>query len=543
MPEKENIFEIGLVMAGAVSAGAYTAGVIDFLTTALEAWEMAKRNGEAVPGHSVKIRVIAGASAGGMTAALMAGNIRSDYSRKLREAWVERISLDALLKTDDLVTGKAQSLLNSTIIRDIANEFFGEGDRGEIKPYFSDELDVVLTLANLRGIPYNVGFNQDDTLNYEMLNHSDTFHVRLIDQHRLENSVGTGDQARLRHDLKNAAIATGAFPVGLAPVKVRKTYKYYNELLWKVTEPDPLKDCYVQKDVRIPPSWYTAVADPDAPFDFISVDGGMFNNEPFGLARNILAEGGRNPRGPAEADKAILMIDPFPNMPKFDVNNYKPEEDLFALVPQLLGALMDQGRFKLEDVYLAAKEDIYSRYMIIPKKSNSPYSIACGFIGGFSGFIAREFRQHDYELGRRNCQRFLERHFALEYDPSRSSGYDTFSGWISEPGIAARHIFEEGGKQYIPVIPLLGDAAKPIARPVLNQPEESRIRMEYRDAIHGRIKGLLKNMRDHQLDKRSLRIAAWLLEKWQSGKLADKAVNYVVKELAEGGVARRSQEL
>ena len=31
-------FEIGLVMAGAVSAGAYTAGVVDFLIRALDQW-------------------------------------------------------------------------------------------------------------------------------------------------------------------------------------------------------------------------------------------------------------------------------------------------------------------------------------------------------------------------------------------------------------------------------------------------------------------------------------------------------------------------
>ena len=33
-----NTFELGLVMAGAASAGAYTAGVIDFLFEALQAW-------------------------------------------------------------------------------------------------------------------------------------------------------------------------------------------------------------------------------------------------------------------------------------------------------------------------------------------------------------------------------------------------------------------------------------------------------------------------------------------------------------------------
>ena len=53
-------FQIGLCMAGAVSAGSYTAGVIDYLTEALEEWE--KRKGTAgIPTHEVEIPVMGGA--------------------------------------------------------------------------------------------------------------------------------------------------------------------------------------------------------------------------------------------------------------------------------------------------------------------------------------------------------------------------------------------------------------------------------------------------------------------------------------------------
>ena len=41
-PGPDTPFEIGLVMAGAISAGTYTAGVIDFLIEALDEWESAK---------------------------------------------------------------------------------------------------------------------------------------------------------------------------------------------------------------------------------------------------------------------------------------------------------------------------------------------------------------------------------------------------------------------------------------------------------------------------------------------------------------------
>jgi hypothetical protein len=41
------------------------------------------------------------------------------------------------------------------------------------------------------------------------------------------------------------------------------------------------------------------------------------------------------------------------------------------------------------------------------------YPIACGAMGGFSGFLHESFRRHDYLLGRRNAQAFLRWNFAL----------------------------------------------------------------------------------------------------------------------------------
>jgi predicted acylesterase/phospholipase RssA len=67
--ETESVFQLGLALAGAISAGAYTAGVLDFLLQALSEWE--KHRGEpATPRHRVVLKVIAGASAGAITGAL-----------------------------------------------------------------------------------------------------------------------------------------------------------------------------------------------------------------------------------------------------------------------------------------------------------------------------------------------------------------------------------------------------------------------------------------------------------------------------------------
>src|SRR3954451_12032112 len=87
-PGPDTPFEIGLVMAGAISAGAYTAGVIDFLLQALDEWERAKEQARKdiaagktndCPMHEVRIKVMAGASAGGMTAGLAAGLVGMKY--------------------------------------------------------------------------------------------------------------------------------------------------------------------------------------------------------------------------------------------------------------------------------------------------------------------------------------------------------------------------------------------------------------------------------------------------------------------------------
>ena len=83
MPKNDSVFEIGLAMAGAISAGAYSAGVIDFLFQALDAWEKAKREApDTVPNHSVCLRAAAGASAGSITAALAVVTVAGGLQRR-----------------------------------------------------------------------------------------------------------------------------------------------------------------------------------------------------------------------------------------------------------------------------------------------------------------------------------------------------------------------------------------------------------------------------------------------------------------------------
>src|SRR5690349_6049649 len=75
-------FHIGLTMAGAASAGCYTAGAMDYLFEILNIWEDAKKGKlpagwdpamlALVPKHRVVIDAMGGTSAGGMTTVMSA---------------------------------------------------------------------------------------------------------------------------------------------------------------------------------------------------------------------------------------------------------------------------------------------------------------------------------------------------------------------------------------------------------------------------------------------------------------------------------------
>src|SRR6267142_3355050 len=131
-------FYVGLCMAGAVSAGAYTAGVMDYLIEVLEDWE-SKRNQPGIPTHRVKIPVIGGASAGGMTGIITASAINNPIPPVTRigqaslfeqqpqnmfyHSWVDLPADDMfslMLDTSDIEKGKILSLLNSSFILRIA---------------------------------------------------------------------------------------------------------------------------------------------------------------------------------------------------------------------------------------------------------------------------------------------------------------------------------------------------------------------------------------------------------------------------------------
>jgi hypothetical protein len=252
----EEAFQIGLTMSGAISAGAYSAGVLDFLVQALDAWETARQDpdlADKIPNHRVSIKVIAGASAGAITGALGVVGLAQALTRIPRptslrqnvncvlpclyDAWVVKPTLVSptggvdFLQTDDLGQQSVASLLNCKLLDDIRGNALNVGARvGAPLPYIADSLHVYLTLTNLRGIPYQVPFEGG---NFGMLAHGDRVHYTIKDLGAWQSispfadrdptrllSINTLFGTEPRADWQQftlEAVASGGFPVGLEP--------------------------------------------------------------------------------------------------------------------------------------------------------------------------------------------------------------------------------------------------------------------------------------------------------------------------------------
>lgn len=482
----DGTFTLGLCMAGAVSAGAYTAGVLDLLIEALDALaaEKARRRaaGEA-PLHEVRLSVLGGASAGGMCAALGAVFLDAAFppvtpgaadaakaSNPLYDAWVRRIDMRHLLGTGDLADGAIRSALDCTVLDEIVETLVDarQGMADAARPWLADPLAVMLTLANLRGVPYALSFGGEGFSHF-MWRHAD--YLRFVvprglagggvagpDETMLDRSLPRGEP--LRELFKAATLGTGAFPAALRPRVIRRRRGDYafRALLHPrsrlAEEPDAAVDPLPAWARECMPDWQEG--EPDE-YRMLCVDGGAMDNEPLELVRRALAGwNGRNPRAGKEADRAVILVDPFANK---EQPGPADEVGLFGAFLPLFNALVRNSRFKAEDLALAASPDTYSRFLVAPSRGwgwKAPGAIAAGYLGGFMGFFSEAYRHHDFMLGRRNARSFLRRYLVLPL------GNPLFGERLWSQQDVSRHLVQrtpDGPEDHLPVIPLFGRLA------------------------------------------------------------------------------------
>jgi hypothetical protein len=459
-------------MAGAVSAGAYTAGVLDFLIEALDTWYAARKNGS-VPRHEISLDVFSGASAGGMCAAIASAMVQGEFehihdislvgtSNRFYESWVNKIDIRELLKTNDL-PGPVYSLLDCNIIDHIADYAILPGTP-KSRSYISPNLTLFLTLTNLTGSPYALN-DQGGSAEESTLYHADWLRFETVLPGGNTSTLTAKPLPLQQPDqnawplLKEAAKATGAFPIFLKPRQLTRDRADYDRPMWASI------NCAADHGPLVKPSWPTGIG---STIQTINVDGGVIDNDPFDLAHDYLASlppvldiPNQNPRDPVQADRAVITVSPFPAQAIYDRAATLAKDGLVAsALGKLISVFIAQSRFFGESLALIT-EGTSSRFVIAPSDdriAKGTPALQCASLGAFGGFFERSFRAHDFQLGRRNCQQFLRCHFALPVDnPIIASGLSTEalrSFKIPPPPEATTQLDND----WIPLIPLCSAA-------------------------------------------------------------------------------------
>jgi hypothetical protein len=536
-PVPANTYELALVLGGTVSAGAYTAGALDFLFEALDAWTDAQQAKDALaPKHKLSLRFITGTSGGGVNAAIAARALACDFPHVVRatpdlagrnpfyEVWVKRLDLHAMLGTDDLQSGPLAALLSGSCIDNGAAyiETYPQPAlnlQGKNRSYLADPLRVILTLTNLRGLPYTTSFagGQGGNAGQTFVDHAD--HARFAVRYPAQSfaaprpdewSLGF-DQARLPQQLpwsefSKFARATAAFPIGLPPRALIRPLAHYRYRVAAV----PGDGAVPAQALPLVPDW-DAIAAPDGGGDyhFLSVDGGVTDNEPIELARTALSGLlGRNPRDGLKASRGVLLIDPFAG---YAPTGAAAGEGLLALAGDTINTMIQQARYDSRDILLATMPEVYSRFMIRAERGDAvgDKALATAGLGAFIGFASSAFRRHDYLLGRANCQAYLRTQFVLPQENP------VFAGAWTQKQIARYGVTDAAGKVLLPLIPLMGDAAIP---ETLDPWPKGALKPEdFRDAIEERFKGVVAKAGPDFLGS----FVTWLVEHVGDGKAAD----------------------
>lgn len=454
---KTRTFELSLVMAGACSAGAYTAGVIDFLLQALDAWEEAKATGDPrVPDHRVLIRAAAGTSAGGIVAALLgmlpfvgrhpvtdldtaatAADVANAERNLLFRSWVRDIHIQGLLETADLKreAGVVPSLLNGEALELIANAAVANVRQANLEPlppppaYFGNPLQLFISYTNMQGVPYLIRMTSACGVDgHWVTSHAGCAHFAVFGagsgaaESRPPGAIPVNSGETVGFDdldgwswVRDAALASSAFPGGLPARPFRHRRAEYDGAHWFGLGNMPIPDHAIQIAPML------SFAQGNRSPHFWCVDGGLINNEPIELARGAMGcrPGEGHVSDAREANWSLILIDPFP---EHDVRLRTPSirpPDMLSSIVSLLPILRAHAQFKPSEVLRALNHDMRTLCLISPNRENKgpgESDLASNGLAGFAGFLHEQFRMHDFQLGRLNCQRFLRDHLFVHVD-------------------------------------------------------------------------------------------------------------------------------
>jgi hypothetical protein len=311
---------LAITIAGAVSLGSYEAGV---LYEVLSAIEQHNNDPATTTDDRIVIDVLTGASAGGMTAIVLAQKLlysaeefQGPYDNPLYNLWVTRISLAGLQDTEDDEPALT-SLFSSNLIEAISNEALKSRYTTTPQPPaqrhagVEGAIRVGVAITNLNGVAYG----------YPVTPGGKFVYIDYGDQFTREVVASRSDTAEFWEPLRQAAVASGAFPGAFRAQDVLRSAKKES-------------DDYSPENLE---PW-----DGD-PTTFTYSDGGILQNQPLGMAKNLVD---RIDQHLNQDQRFYLFVSPHAKDPVVNDAFHAANADYLHLFRRLLNVVMGQSGFE-----------------------------------------------------------------------------------------------------------------------------------------------------------------------------------------------------
>jgi predicted acylesterase/phospholipase RssA len=322
---------LAITIAGAVSLGSYEAGATYEIVDAIR--QHNEHPETKAKGDYIRIDVLTGASAGGMTAAILAQKLlfqkdlfvgpdgqSSPYDNPLYKCSVETISLAGLVNTVDKPVPDGDpavlSILSSNLIERMAQNTLAQPDQQGLIHEFGGMHNAIdprrgirlgLALTNINGLNY--GYTMFDGTDFLYTDFSDQMVRKLSTTDR---SLGTW------REISNASVACGAYPFAFRTKDLSRTRKEFDETL----EPWP--------------------GDPDS-HTFTYTDGGVLQNQPLGMAKNLVDE---NDNHLGNDRRFYLFVSPSSMKGTQNLDLNQENATLIAIGKRLLETYIGQAVFR-----------------------------------------------------------------------------------------------------------------------------------------------------------------------------------------------------
>ncbi len=262
--------KLAITISGAVSLGSYESGVVFEVLDALSQhnqWAAANN----LASERIEIDVLTGASAGGMTVAMIAQRLLFDgpamsqaYNNPLYNAWISGVDIVGLLNRgpDEDVT---HSVLSSNLVIQISETYLMGRYAAPPPPPpqahpglpSNGKLQLGLALSNLNGVDYFRPTQSGGQFVYTR--HEDRFLSEL--------QQASDDRASTWDTIRSMAVACGAFPIAFRVQDLLRNIVQF-------TSPFLMSSLWGGQ-----PSRYFAYS-----------DGGVFQNQPVGMAKNLVEQ-------------------------------------------------------------------------------------------------------------------------------------------------------------------------------------------------------------------------------------------------------------